>query len=184
LPLGTRSVSVFLVNYRPVQPDERRDEAFAFQTQLDIHGDQPFVPRPDLRSLESHDWDECVADRKYGAASGLAGGHSVATAAIVTDEHACWTVRTCWIPEAEVERVAPSEIKGVELSMDVLGHLTDAADAQAKLGALVTQYRAWIDAQRSHIPATPAKRRETGEELLHRATVAAQRIASDVHLLA
>jgi hypothetical protein len=56
LPPGTRSVSVFLVNHRTPKSDELRDEAFAFQTQLEIHGDRPFVPRPDLRSLESHDW--------------------------------------------------------------------------------------------------------------------------------
>ena len=141
LPPGTRSVSVFLVNYRTPQPDERRDEAFAFQAQLDIHGDQPFVPRPDLRSLESNDWDECVADLQYRDAFEFAVGHSVATEAVVSDGPACWTVRTCWIPEAEVEHVASSEIDGVERSMDVLGQLTDAADAHAGLGALVTQYR-------------------------------------------
>jgi hypothetical protein len=177
-------VSVFLVNRRPPRPDERRDAAFAFQAQLDIHGDRPFVPRPDLRSLESDDWDERVADLQYRDAFEFAVGHSVATAAIVSDGHACWTVRTCWIPEAEVERVAPSQIDGVELSMDALGLLTDAADAHTRLGALVTQYRAWIEAQRSHIPAEPAKRRETAEELLHRATVAARRIEHGVQLLA
>jgi hypothetical protein len=51
LPTGTRSVSVFLVNRRAPQADERIDQAFAFQTQLEIHGDRPFVPRPNLRSL-------------------------------------------------------------------------------------------------------------------------------------
>lgn len=184
LPPGTRSVSVFLVNRRAPTSDERRDAACAFQTQLDIHGDHPFVPRPDLRSLESHDWDERVADLHYRDAFEFAVGHSVATAAVVDDAQTCWTVRTCWIPEAEVERVAPSQIDGVELSMDALGSLSDAADAHAKLGALVTQYRAWIEAQRRQSPATPATRRETADALLHRATVAAQRIAHGVQLLA
>ena len=184
LPPGTRSVSVFLVNRRAPAPDERSDEAFAFQAQLAIHGDRPFVPRPDLRSLESQDWDERVADLHYRDAFEFAVGHSVATAALISDDQACWTVHTCWIPEADVERVAPSQIDGVELSMDTLGHLTDAADAHAKLGALVTQYHAWIEAQRRTLPALPAQRRETAEELLHRATVAAQRIAHGVQLLA
>lgn len=49
LPAGTRSVSVFLVNRRTPKPDDLRDEAFAFQAQLDIQGDWPFIPRPDLR---------------------------------------------------------------------------------------------------------------------------------------
>ncbi len=36
LPKGTRSVSVFLVNRRAPPPDETRDEAFAFQAQLEV----------------------------------------------------------------------------------------------------------------------------------------------------
>ena len=156
LPAGTRSVSVFLVNRRPPQPDERRDAAFVFQSQLEIHGDQPFVPRPDLRSLESTDWDERVADLQYREAFEFAVGHSIATEALVNDARACQIVRTCWIPHAEVERVAPAHIAGVELSMDALGQLTDAAEAHARLGALVTQYRAWITTQHTHIPAAPA----------------------------
>ena len=43
---------------RAPQADERCDQAWAFQVQLEIHGDCPFVPRPNLRSLESDDWDE------------------------------------------------------------------------------------------------------------------------------
>jgi hypothetical protein len=39
LPARTRSVSVFLVNRRAPQADELRDQAFAFQAQLEIHGD-------------------------------------------------------------------------------------------------------------------------------------------------
>ena len=65
LPKGTRSLSVFFVNRRRPAPDEIRDEAFAFQTQLDVRGEGPFVPRPNLRSLESNDWDERVADLQY-----------------------------------------------------------------------------------------------------------------------
>ena len=61
-------------------------------------------------------------------------------------------MHTCWIPEADVERVAPSQIDGVELSMDTLGHLTDAADAHAKLDALVTQYRRLDRGAAPHAP--------------------------------
>ena len=65
LPPGVRSVSVFLVNRRTPAPDVIRDEAFAFQTQLDVFCDAPLVPRPNLRCLESDDWDERVADLQY-----------------------------------------------------------------------------------------------------------------------
>ena len=70
------------------------------------------------------------------------------------------------IPDAEVERVAPSEIACVELSMDALAGLTEGADSAAKLGAFATQYRQWIDQQRTGMPSTPARRRETAEEFV------------------
>ena len=57
LPKGARSVSVFLVNRRKPAPDDIRDAAFAFQAILEVSGDDSFVPRPNLRSLESDDWD-------------------------------------------------------------------------------------------------------------------------------
>ena len=102
-------------------------------------------------------------------------GHSIATEAIVNEAHECWSVRTCWIPQAAVEHVAPVDIQGVDLSMERLSQLADAADAQAKLGAFVTQYRDWIDRQRRTIPASPARRRDIADELLNRASVAANR---------
>lgn len=48
LPKNTRCASVFLVNRRTPEPDEIRDEAFAFQTQLEVTCDEGFVARPNL----------------------------------------------------------------------------------------------------------------------------------------
>ncbi len=53
LPKNARCASVFLVNRRPPKPDEIRDEAFAFQTQLEVNCDEGFLARPNLRSLVS-----------------------------------------------------------------------------------------------------------------------------------
>ena len=181
VPPGARTVSVFLVNRRTPAPDERKDEAFAFQVQIEVKGQ--FLPRPDLRSLASQDWDDRVADLQYRDAGEFAVGHNVATAAAVKDG-ACNLVRTCWIPEAEVERVAPAFIAGVELSMDALARLEDGAVASAKLTPLVTEYRQWLERQAANVPAGPAKRRETGEELLQRARLAADRIERGIALLA
>ena len=182
LPKGTRSVSVFLVNRRQPCPDEKRDEGFAFQAQLEVKSDESFIPRPNLRSLHSDDWDERVADLQFRDACEFAVGHSVATEAVLTDCH-CHLVRSCWIPQAEVERVAPAELKDIELSMDALAQLADGADAQAKLVNLVTQYRAWIEEQRGNMPASPPRRKETGELLLNNAKVAARRIEEGIALL-
>ncbi len=182
LPRGTRSVSVFLVNRRRPAPDDLRDEAFAFQAQLEVHSGEPFVPRPNVRNLESDDWDERVADLQFRDACEYAVGHSVATQAEMCDCH-CQTVRTCWIPAAEVERVAAAPIADVELFMEPLGALPDGAAAKAKLGNLVSEYRAWIAAQKAIAPATPAERKETADELTGRATVAARRIEQGIELL-
>ena len=65
VPKGTRSISVFLVNRRVPAGDDYADEAFAFQVELEIHGDVPFVPRPNLATLESDEWDQLIADIQY-----------------------------------------------------------------------------------------------------------------------
>ena len=95
LPKGTRSLSLFLVNRRDPAPDEKRDEAFAFQAELEVECDAGFVPRPNLRSLESDEWDERLADLQYRDACEFAVGHSVATE-VAQSEGRCRRVRTCW----------------------------------------------------------------------------------------
>jgi hypothetical protein len=180
LAAGTRTVSVFLVNRRKPAPDEMKDKAFAFQAQLEISTELSFVARPDLRGLASEDWDDRIADLQYRDTGEYAVGHNVATQAILT-EGQCRTVRTCWVPTAEVERVAPASITGVELKMDALAALADFTDAQAKLGPLVTEYRSWIGAQ--NVTNLSAKRAETAGTLQSRAQVAADRIAQGIALL-
>jgi hypothetical protein len=183
VPPDARTVSVFLVNRRSPKSDERKDEAFAFQVQLEISGDAEFLPRPDLRSLASGEWDERVADLQYRDTGEYSVGHNVATDAVLEGHKCCKVVRTCWIPQAEVERVEPAKMD-VDLSMDNLAALQDAADASAKLTPMVTAYRGWIAGQSAKVPPSPAKRKETGEELLSRANFAANRIQTGIDLLA
>lgn len=184
VPKGTRSVSLFLVNRRhPGQGDEVRDCAFAFQAALEVRCEQSFVPRPNLRGLESDDWDERVADLQYRDVCEYAVGHGISTRAVLDDRCDCREVHTRWIPSAEVERVAPAPIEGVELAMEKLAALPDAAAANAGLSALVTHYRAWIAKQKANIPAKPRSRHETAIELLKRATIAADRIEKGISLL-
>ena len=183
LPKGSRTVSVFLVNRRAPAPDQKKDEAFAFQVQIQVKCDSPFLPRPDLRSSASNDWDERVADLQYCDEGEYAVGHNVATE-VLMEEDDCQAVRTCWIPRAEVERVAPAHIAGVELSMDVLSGIKDAEEANTVLGGLVSEYRKWIEAQAAKVPQSPEKRRETGQELLKNAEIAADRIQRGIRLLA
>ena len=183
-PADAHILSIFVVNRRAEMPDDRRDEAFVFQVQLELGSESEFLRRPNLRGIASDDWDESVADLQYRDVGEFAVGHNVATEAIQEDEVCCKVVRTRWIPMAEVEKVDPADIPGVEWSMDALANLQDGPDAKAKLGPLVEQYRDWIKKQAKEIPATPAKRAATGKELIVRANVAADRIEAGIELLA
>lgn len=182
LPDGTRSLSVFVVNKRVPSSDEKSDEAFIFQAELELASDKPLVARPNLRSLESNDWDERVADLQYRDNCEFSVGHSVSTAAII-DDCECRTVKTCWIPDAEVERVAPAQIDGVELRMENLALLRDGDDAKEQLGNFVIKYREWIKEQGASAPTSPPRRKETSDELLKRAGFAADRIEAGIALL-
>ncbi|HEV2578800.1 MAG TPA: DISARM system helicase DrmA [Acidobacteriaceae bacterium] len=175
---GARTISVFIVNRRTPKGDEIRDEAFAFQTELRLTADQPFLERPNTRGLLSDDWDENVADLQYRDVGEYAVGHNVAASGNPRE------VRTCWIPEAQVERVAPASIEGVSLGMDELATLVDGAEARAKLMPLVAHYREWIESQRAKAPASPRKRAATAKSLLDNGSVAADRIERGISLLA
>ena len=186
LKTGTKSVSIFLVNGR--KPDENHGyRAFAFQTELNLTSKQSFVPRPDLRGGLNEgfqdEWDEQVADLHYCDVYEYAVGHGVSATAEHGSDGMCFTVKTTWLPLAEVERVAPAAIPGVELSMEALGALNDGADASVKLLPLVDQYRSWIKVQHSKCTNLEPKQQETAKELLTLAEHASGRIEAGVKLL-
>ena len=185
LPKGSRSLSVFVVNRRKPGTDLYPDEGTIFQVELELQSESSFVARPNLRSLDSDDWDERVADVQFRDACEYSVGHSVATEAVVDDSQ-CRTVRTCWLPSAEVERVAPSPIDGATLGMEALSMLRDGEDAEQQLGDFVSQYRQWIKDQTNYIDSELAnvkRRYDTAKELLHRAGLAANRIEAGIKLL-
>ena len=178
---GTRSVSVFLVNHRT--PDEDNpDLAYVFQAEIEVRNDYPFVPRPDLRGAQAAEWDDQVADLHYADTPEYATGHGVSAEWEIVDG-ACRLLHSAWIPSAEVEKTATVDMPGVELSMEALGALADGAAAEIALRPLVGQYRAWIETQQSTIATLQESRRDTAEELVRFAGVAADRIARGIALL-
>lgn len=187
LPVGTRSVSVFLVNERQPNPDHGY-RAFAFQAGLVLKSQLPFVARPDLRGLGNgeltDEWDARVGDLQYRDVREYAVGHGVAAQAIVAEADRCFEVRTDWLPRGEVERVEPAAIPQVELGMEALSGLVDGTEAGVKLRPLVTQYRNWIAAQRQRCQGLSQKRSITATELLSAAEQAADRIEAGIALLA
>ena len=153
LPKGVLAVSVFLVNGRRAEDrPELKDMRFAFQASLTLDADRPLVSRPNPRGQDpGGDADERIADLQYRDVMEFAVGHGTATRAIVV-AGVCRKVATTWMPEAEVERVEPSIMTGVELGMEALAAMPDAASVRAGLAPIVTEYRGWIDTQRAKAP--------------------------------
>ena len=182
IPPGTRSVSVFLVNNRKPVSD-RPDRGYVFQPELEVGCDVPFVPRPDLRGAYADDWDDRVSDLHYADNPEYATGHGIA-ADWELHEGRCLVLRTRWIPTAQVEGTVAPGIDDVVLAMDALGDLNDGDAAAAALLPLVGQYRDWIARRQGETAAlSPARRRETAEELLRLAGVAADRIERGIAVL-
>jgi hypothetical protein len=182
IPDGTHSVSLFLVNARRPDPDER-DRAYVFQTELEVACAQPFVPRPDLRGAFAEEWDELVADLHYADTPEYATGHGV-SADWELEDGDCRLLRTRWLPAAAVERTEPTPIDRVELGMDALGALADGAAARAALAPLVESYRAWLAGQREVAERLDGKWRDTAVELVRRGGLAARRIEQGIDVLA
>ena len=186
LPTGTRSVAVFLVNER--QPNQEHGyRAFAFQARLILRSPVPFVARPDPRGFGdgelSEEWDAKVGDLHYRDLFEYAVGHGVAAKVSLDADQACYQVASEWLPTAEVERVEPAPLPGVELGMEALAELTDGQDAARKLMPLVDQYRDWVRAQGHKCAALSGRRAQTAAELLEAAEHAANRIQAGITLL-
>ena len=185
VPEGTRSVSIFLVNHRPpLLTSDYGDERFLFQASLCVHSEEPLIPRPNLKGLTTEEWDERLSDLQYRDVYEYAVGHGIATHAEMDAKGGCRTVRTCWIPSADVERVAPTKIPDVELGMEALAELGDGEVAKAALGPFVTHYRDWIVEQKQVLPTLTPKRQEMAEALFQRASTAARRIEAGIEVLA
>jgi hypothetical protein len=187
LPTGTRSASLFLVNKRsPSKESAKRDCAYIFQSQLTVTAETSFVPRPDLRNQALDDEDERIADLQYRHDVEYVVGHNVSATATVCgsegDRH-CREIYTNWMPQAEVEKVVPAVVEGVNLEMEALGNAANAEAIRTMVGSMVTAYTAWIAQQRSSAPTSPSQRAEVSQELLNRAARVNQRIESGLNAL-
>lgn len=182
IPTGTRSVSVFFVNHRRATVEDK-DTCRAFQAELEILSERPFVPRINLRgSLMNGHADELIADLHYAGSPEYATGHAVSAEWTLTGG-ACHTIRTSWIPTAEVEKTETAKTGGVELSLDVLGGLAGAQAVHDALSPLATNYREWIKDQGMLLDGLNSERRDTAEELIRLAGVAATRIEEGIKTL-
>ena len=181
LPKGTRSLSLFLVNEREPTP-ERRYQSAVYQVQLGLRCPQGFVARPDLRS--GGDDDQKIADLQYRDQMEFAVGHGCAIE-VTEDVSGCREVKSCWIPRAQVERVAPSEIPGLKLGMESLAAFMDGEALRQALAPLTEGYAAWIEGQAKLQAGLQEKsRKETAAEMLQQAKTARERMLAGLEVLA
>ena len=188
LEIGTRSVSLFLVNKQsPCTIDAERDRAYIFQSQLKLQSPISFVPRPDLRKQAIDDEDERIADLQYRNDVEYAVGHNISATAVITqneqNQQFCHEIRTEWMPRADVEKVIASDITNVNLEMEALGNATDAITIREMIGEMITAYTHWITQQRIKAPTSPKSRAGVATDLLNRAEKAQQRIHDGLQAL-
>lgn len=184
LPPGTRSIALFLVNNRrPVKDSKERDISYIFQAQLTVESSESFVPRPNPRGQSGDDWDESVAELQYRDVCEYVVGHNVSAVAHLNPDNSCNKVCTAWIPTADVEKVVPAQVENVELGMEAIAEAADAEAVRKMLAGIVTAYTAWIVQERTQIPQNSANREKIATELLDRAEIAKNRIASGLQAL-
>jgi hypothetical protein len=182
LPNGTRAVSLFVVNHRDPGADDRKDEGFAFQVEMEVRCAEGFVARPNLRGADTDDADEQIADLQYRNVFEYAVGHNVATRATLTDGK-CSEVRTTWTPTHEVEKVVHGDVSGVDLGMASLAACSTADAVRTKLQPMIDAYAAWVKAQAKFSVNGSKQRKGTLTSLLKNADGACERIADGLKAL-
>ena len=180
VPGPARAVSLFLVNRRPPASDRSTD---AFQTGIEVRCSDGFLGRPQTDGGSSGAWDEEVANLHYRDSLAFATGHGVSADWDLEDGR-CQHVRTEWIPRAEVEQIKTVDIPGLDLSMAELAAIERGDAVRERLEPLVVRYREWIGERRGALDTLSAGQRETAEELLRLATVAASRMERGIAVLA
>jgi len=179
---GTLALSIFLVNRRPPPKSKtRKDEHFVFQVSLELKFKDGFTARSNRRGELSEDWEERINDLHYRKQCEYAVGHGVSVTA--SQGEPVTSVKTTWLPRAEVRPVITREEKDMETRMEALAEIDSAAAMQAALSKLPEAYQTWIQDQ-SVTELQTQFRKETRDTLLNEAKKAAARIQDGIDLLA
>ena len=179
-----KAISLFLVNEKaPAADPVLADESFVFQATLGVRCREGFLPRIDIRGLDSTDWDERLADLHYRDVAEYAVGHNAAAEWSVS-EGVCRGISSTCLPLASVPRVVPRfGIPDFELNMEALSKLQSGDEARKRLSGVLTSYRNWIMDQRASVKALVPKRQQVASTLLDDATSALNRISDGINCL-
>lgn len=153
IPEGTRTVSVFVVNDRQYKGNGVTFKDIIYQAELELQLEAGFFGRPDLWGAVftvETDAADRIADLHYREELEYAVGHGVSICSSNDADGVCRSVRTTFLPTL--------------------------------LEPLVRTYRDWIEAERLKTDSLPLVKvqKETAEELLALATVAANRIEAGI----
>jgi hypothetical protein len=188
LQKGTLALNLFVVNRRaPEEVKSRQDAQFIFQVSLQVDFPGGIVPRGNRRGEQSTDFDDRVGDLQFRDRAEYAVGHGVSVE-VPPGQNPVTRVQTTWLPHAEVRRIKTHDERGVEVGMDALAGLKDAAAVEAALGKLPLAYAEWIRGQaatRVDSDGRPESklRIDTRDELIVQARRAHERIAAGIELL-
>jgi hypothetical protein len=182
LPEETHAISLFLVNDRKPSNEGEKDINYIFQAKITVKTNTYFIQRPDLRD-RNDDEDDSIADLQYRNDFEFAVGHNVSAIGVKDETGICKEISTTWIPTADVEKVIPSAIDGVELGMEKLAEAANGSEVQEKVGKIIYEYDEWIKAQTAKIASESKTRIKTANDLLNRATNVKNRIAEGIKAL-
>lgn len=192
LPGGTtqklRAVTVFLVNRRLRSARRYQDVSYAFQVRLELRCGGGFCARHDLSGWQASDADMRLADLHYRDVADYGVGRGTSVGWRKEEDGIVRSVWTEPLPTAFVERVIPNEdMPDVERDMAGLAELAEHGGEAlaAKLRPLVKRYRSWIEGEKAQASSLgDERRRQTANDLVARATLAAVRIDAGIKVLA
>jgi hypothetical protein len=181
---GTRALALFVVNGREPLANGPQDERCLFQVSLEISCAGGIVARPTRTGGGATDLDASIADLQFRDRCEYAVGHGVSVAVDQpADGGPVTTVRTAWIPRAEVPRVITGPAVGIT-AMEELAGLEDGEELRRALEPIPAAYGEWIQEQRRTDLGTDARRAATRDELMAEAERACRRIEDGIALLA
>lgn len=180
LPRGTRVLSLFLVNDRAVETQDR-DRQFVFQVRMALAYERGFVPRPNRRGEGGTDDDLAVLALSFRDHVEWAVGHNTSVERPEPKDGKVTRLSTTHLPRFEVPRVGHRAIPDATMGMADLAKMDAKALANA-LSPLVEAYGTWID-ERRHVPLERPSLEATRDDLMAKATRAKERIQAGIDLL-
>ena len=161
-----------------------------FQTQLDVDADGKAV------FLPVHDWNEDPSFEKeqdfeqkklrlqYRNRLEFAVGRTCSVDWTVSPENSrrAVSVRTTWLPTADIPQTIAQNVEGAELDMTALA-VMGPEELRKALTPISDGYRSWLDEQEASIAALPEHLRKTARGTVQLARIVSKQLADGIDFL-